>query len=139
MTLGETCGREVRELHGFFEAWYRGELPRTNEELARLESALGADFHRVDPDGAVDDRGGVIDAVDADHGAYREAAVPFRVEIEAVEPRFVRDDVCLLTYEEHQRTDGEWRGRRSSALFERADDAPGDVAWRHLHETWLEG
>lgn len=139
MALAETCGTEVRALHAFFEEWYRGERPRTNEELGRLEAALGADFHRVGPDGAVADRGAVIDAVDADHGARRDDEVPFRIEVEALEPRFERDDVCLVTYEEHQRTDAEWRGRRSSALFERAPDAPGDVAWRHLHETWLEG
>lgn len=136
--MAETCEAEVEALHAFFEAWFTGERPRTNEELARLEKALGAGFQLVGPDGVVAERSAVIDAVEAGHGAAQSGDAPDRIEVEAVELRFERDDVCLLTYEEHQRTAGQWRGRRSSALFDRADDAPGGVVWRHLHETWLE-
>lgn len=139
MSLAETCEAEVRDLHAFFEAWFTGERPRTNAELARLENVLGAGFQLVGPGGDVAGRSAVIDAVEGRHGAAGSDDVPDRIEIEAVEPRFERDGVCLLTYEEHQRTAGQWRGRRSSALFERSDDAPGDVVWRHLHETWLDG
>lgn len=139
MSLADTCEAEVRDLHAFFEAWFTGERPRTNDELVRLENALGAGFHLVGPGGDVATRSAVIDAVEGRHGAADSDDAPERIEVEAVEPRFVRDDVCLLTYEEHQRTAGRWQGRRSSALFERAEDAPGGVVWRHLHETWLDG
>lgn len=139
MSLAETCETEVQDLHEFFEAWFRGELPRTNDRLARLEAALEADFQQVAPDGTVRDRAAVIDAVAGRHGSRRGDTDPFRIEVEEVDARVELDDVCLLTYEEHQRTDGEWRGRRSSALFEHAPDAPGGVVWRHLHETWLGG
>ena len=137
MSLGEDCAAEVRSLHAFFAEWFTGERPRTNEELARLEAALGADFELCGPDGHVADRSAVIDAVEAGHGAAADGGAPDRIDIEALEVRFERDPVCLVTYEEHQRTAGSWRGRRSSALFERSTDAPNGVVWRHLHETWL--
>lgn len=138
MSLSEICEDEVRELHAFFQAWFRGELPQTNNRLKRLEDALGADFQLVAPDGSVRSRAAVIDGVDDRHGAQRDADMPFRIEVESVAACFERDDICLLTYEEHQRTASEWRGRRSSALFERAEGAPSRVRWRHLHETWLD-
>ena len=138
MSLAETCEAEVEALHAFFQGWFTGERPRTNEELARLENALGAEFELLGPDGDVADRSAVIDAVEAGHGAASEGEAPDRIDIENVDARFERDGVCLLVYEEHQRTAGSWRGRRSTALFEAAADAPGGVVWRHLHETWLE-
>lgn len=139
MSLAEDCEAEVRALHAFFEDWFRGEAPRTNETLARLEGALGGEFQLVGPDGDVAGRSAVIDGVEAAHGAAADGDAPDRIDIEAVDVRYGRGDVCLVTYEEHQRTDGRWRGRRSSALFEAAEAAPGGVVWRHLHETWLEG
>jgi hypothetical protein len=139
MSLAETCEAEIRDLHAFFVDWFTGERPRTSEELARLENALGAGFQLLGPDGDVASRSGIIDAVEDRHGAAQSDEAPDRIDIEAVEPRFERDDVCLLTYEEHQRTAGTWHGRRSSALFERAPDTPGGVVWRHFHETWLDG
>lgn len=139
MSLAERCETEVRELHAFFEDWFTGERPRTNDALARLETALGAEFELLGPEGDIATRAEIIDAVEARHGAAVDAEAPDRIDIEAVDVRFERDGVCLLTYEEHQRTAGSWRGRRSTALFEAAENAPGGVVWRHLHETWLEG
>jgi hypothetical protein len=136
MSLVETAD-EVRELHAFFEAWLRGELPHTNDRLERLEAALGAGFQLIGPDGVVRPRATVIDDLDDRHGARRDDDGAFRIEIEAVEPQFESEAVCQETYHEHQRTAGEWRGRHASALFERAPAAPGDVVRRHLHETWL--
>lgn len=137
MGLAETSAAEVRELHAFFEDWFTGERPRTDAEIARLENALGAGFQLLDPEGAVVPRSAIIDSVEQRHRAATDGKAPDRIEVEAIEPRFEREEVCLLTYEEHQRTEGTWRGRRSSALFEAAPAAPGDVVWRHLHETWL--
>ena len=137
MSLAETCEAEVRDLHAFFEAWFRGEVARTDQPLARLERALGAGFRRLGPDGGVRERAAVIDAVEADHGDRADDDT-FRLGVDEVEARLEREALCLVTYEEHQRRDGVWRGRRSSALFERAPDAPTGVVWRHLHETWLD-
>ncbi len=139
MSLAEACEAEIRSLHAFFGDWFRGDAPRTNESLARLEAALGAEFRLLGPDGDVAERSAVIDAVEAGHGAAADGEAPDRIDIEDVDVRFERGEVCLVTYEEHQRTAGEWRGRRSSALFEAAEAAPEGVVWRHLHETWLDG
>jgi hypothetical protein len=51
-------------------------------------------------------------------------------------------DRCLCTYEEWQTDrhgDGVETGRLSTVLFREAPDAPGGVAWLHVHETWLPG
>lgn len=123
--------REVRALHEFFAAYYRGETA----SLDRLEGALAPGFEMVTPDGVVRSRADVIDGVSAG-GGDREA---FRIEIRNPEVVDTATDGCLLRYEEWQYTStAEPDGRISTALLRRDDDAPGGVRWEYVHETALE-
>jgi len=130
--MRERCEREVRELHVFFERWFRGELP--DEAFVRVAGALAEDFELISPRGARDDRDSILGAIRGARGGRSRA---FSIAVEAFEVRWQSGDACLVTYEEHQRDDDAVTARLSSALFRRANDAPAGVRWVHLHETWL--
>ena len=45
--------REVEQLHAFFEAWFKGTLPRTPEAFARFVDVTAPGFHLVTPQGRI--------------------------------------------------------------------------------------
>lgn len=137
MPSGDRAGRavaEVRALHAFFAAWFRG-LPQETADFARFEAALAPDFRLIGPDGAVQER----DAVIARVRALRASAAPdFAIEILQPEVVWQGADAVLLEFIERQyRADGD-ADRRSTGLFTDAPGAPHGVVWRHLQETWVD-
>jgi hypothetical protein len=146
--LPARCAAEVVALHEFFEAWLSGRIDRTDDAFARFADALDPGFHIVSPSGEVRDRESITSGVESAHDAHPDG---FGIRIENVQTRdhvvAAADhgdgdagDRCLLTYEEWQTNrggDGDETARLSTVLFREAPDAPGGVAWRHVHETWL--
>lgn len=137
MTLADRCETEVVELHAFFEDWFTGRLDRTGENVERAAAVLPDEFEMVTPDGEVHAGPAVRANVEAGHGSRADADPAFEIEVRNVDARYSLDDACLLTYEEHQRVDGAWTGRRSTALFGNRPGTPNGVAWLHLQETSL--
>lgn len=132
-SLPERCEREIRGLHGFFEAWFTGRVDHRKSEFARVEDALATDFVLVDPSGERRERDSLLTAIADAHGSTPD----LEIETTPFEPRYVDRGVCLGTYEEHQ-TDEEGATRRVSTVLFRADEAaPEGVSWHHLHETWV--
>ena len=68
MNCEERCQLEVDELHHFFEQWFKGELPDTDEAFARLASVMAEEFEIISPVGKVMKRDDILDAVRAGHG-----------------------------------------------------------------------
>lgn len=138
MQLAEACEREVVTLHEFFGDWFAGRVEKTGAAFDRVRDALGDEFEMVAPSGRTAGRESVITGIWEVHGRDADADADARgVRVEDLRVRYVREDLCLVTYEEWQRgPDGE-TGRQSSALFRRAETAPNGVEWLHLHETWL--
>lgn len=134
MTVADDARREVRELHDFFAAWFRGD--REPEAFDRVEGALAPTFRLVRPDGTETDRETVLDGVRA---ARETEASSFRIAVRDLRVRRRLDDGCLVTYEEWQRRDGAWDGRRSTALLAREPSAPAGVVWIDLQETRTDG
>ncbi len=134
--MSETCEREVVQLHQFFEQWLTGRTERSEAVLDRLASALAEDFEIVSPSGTRSDRTRLLRTLGAAHGSHRSQGL--RIWVENVRGRALADGLYLATYEEWQQV-GEQapRGRLSTAVFQRAPDAPGGVRWLHVHETWL--
>lgn len=135
--MAEDCEREVVELHRFFEGWFSGDLPDSDEAFARFESAIGADFEIISPSGQRMDRAALIAALRTAHGRWIRDQIRGRIWIENVTVRHIEGYLALVLYEEWQEIDGRTRGRLSSAVFSRSDAAPNGVVWRHLHEVWL--
>lgn len=130
-----TCRREIESLHDFFVDWYTGQTARDTYD--RVERALDSDFEMVTPGG---NRRGYDEVVDGIREQYdsREHGT-FDIEIRNVETRDRFEKHSLVRYEEHQKTPTETTGRLSTVLFAAAPEAPGDVVWLDLHETWLDG
>jgi len=135
MALRDHAEREVREFHEFIEEWLTGRADR--EDYDRAEAVLPDDFEILSPTG--DGRDGPTLRADLrdGHGVFADSDPPFEVRIADLRTRDEPESTCLVTYEEWQRTDGDWEGRVSTAFFRRAVDAPNGVEWVHLHETWL--
>lgn len=128
MDIEDRCEAEVRELHTFFERWFRGEADEA--ELARVGDALAEDFELVSPRGLTDDRESILAAL---RGARGSRDGSFAIGIEAFAVRATDGASCLVTYEEHQ----PGTVRRSSAWFRESERGPRGVEWIHLHETWI--
>ncbi|MFB6264081.1 MAG: DUF4440 domain-containing protein [Bradymonadaceae bacterium] len=131
----DRCRREIHETHDFFEAWFSGNCPETEEKFARLESALGAGFAMVIPEGRILERSELLQSIRQRHG-FR-VGTDFSIRIDDVDVRVEREDVIVATYEEWQHMQGRQNGRISSVVFGREPDAPNGLRWQHLHESWL--
>ena len=133
MDIESHCRKEVIELHEFFQQWFMGELPQTDEAFDRVASVMADEFHIVSPTGQVMQRDTILEAVRAAH-----ASGPVKIWIKNHTHRFTIGDVALVTYEEWQTKGEESRGRLSSALFRVKPGTPNDLQWLHVHETWLQ-
>ncbi|TVQ54420.1 MAG: DUF4440 domain-containing protein [Phycisphaerales bacterium] len=138
MNIQEHIEREIIELHEFFQQWYRGELPKTDEAFGRFSRVMAPDFQIILPGGHVLDRDAILDHVRKGHGEDRKVAGGFTIEIRNVRHRFTAGKIIVATYEEWHGDGDESRGRVSSVVFSTDDTKPNGLYWRHLHETWLE-
>lgn len=129
-----SVAREIADLHRFFQDWFRGEIPETDEAFARFDRALAPGFVIVSPDGAALDRATIIEAVRRGYGRDKSA----RVWVEGARVVHNVGDAVVATYVEWQSLAGaDPRARISTAVFEPDRDAPGGLRWIHVHETWL--
>jgi hypothetical protein len=131
--ITELTRNEVEGLHDFFVAWFRGDVPDTDDVYARFTDATHTDFTMVVTVGQTLDRGAVLGFV---RGAHASRSADFRIEIREFEARVVVADCALVTYEEWQfEGDQLLSTRTSTAYFVTDPAAPLGVSWRHLHET----
>ncbi|MDX1672486.1 MAG: hypothetical protein R3211_09100 [Balneolaceae bacterium] len=135
----DRCRQEVRELHQFFEDWFRKRLPDTSSSFSRVEDVLSDSFKMITPGGDLINRKPLLDGIRASYGQYLEDGKPDAIWIEEVGARQLTEDLCLYVYKEWQGDDQHQsgRGRISTALFRNQPGVPNNVSWIHLHETWL--
>ena len=133
--LGTAALAEVERLHRFFEAWFRGSLPRDAAAFAACADALAAGFVQVDPQGREHRRGDLLARLEAAHGCRADA--PFAITIEDARVLLERDGLALVTYVELQVSGSTTTARGSTALLVADSVAPLGAAWLHLQETWI--
>ncbi|HWQ13936.1 MAG TPA: hypothetical protein VNL77_14145 [Roseiflexaceae bacterium] len=125
---------EIVELHDFFQGWLGGALPATEAAYARLVDALAPEFALITPGGELLAREPLLAQLRTAHGSRPG----WRMWIERPQLRFAQGGLTIATYEEWQRhADGAISGRLSTVVFRAQPDAPGGLAWLHVHETWL--
>ena len=124
--------REITELHQFFEAWFRGERPGTDETFRRFEGVLAPRFRMVTPDGAVLERAPLLAGLRSAHGTRPS----IRIGVEGHEMLAELGGPVLVSYREWQEDSGPRTVRISTALLEPRAEAPLGIAWRYVHETW---
>jgi hypothetical protein len=125
---------EVRRLHEVIEGWFAG----TVADLAPFADAMDGTFRIVSPDGEPRTRGEVVRSMREAKGVHAGSDPPFEIAIRDVDHRTAAGGYHLVTYEEHQRVDGDWEGRTSSAWLREREHAPAGLVWVHLQETWLD-
>ena len=133
MNCEERCQLEVVELHRFFEQWFNGELPDTDEAYARFASVMAEGFEIISPAGVAMKRDVILDAVRVGYGKEPES----KIWIENHRHLFTYSDLSLVTYEEWQGTGDKQHGRLSTALLRITKNTPNNLQWLHVHETWL--
>jgi len=130
-----TFTTEIAELHAFFEDWFVGRLPNDHSTFARFADAMGEGFEIVSPAGTAMGRDDLLALLRSAHGSSAEGAL--RIWTDNVSVRSLGDGLTLARYEEWQESDGETKGRLSSAVLRAHSSAPGGFLWLSVHETWL--
>jgi hypothetical protein len=125
---------EITEIHAFFVHWFI-EASVDTHEFKRLEESFDAEFAMVTPDGKLHTRAEVLLRL---HKAKASMEKKFAIDIEEITLLWDDGDAVLVGYVEAQSIGGRHTRRRSTALFEKRDATANGVAWRHLHETWVE-
>lgn len=131
---------EIDDLHRFFQEWYLGERPKTDEEFARVVGALSDSFSLVTPGGVTIERDELLGLLREAHG--ERSGEQFRIWVRAVQLRDELGDRLLCSYEEWQETEDGVSARLSTAWF---TVRPGEGAtrerlrWVRVHETWMPG
>lgn len=125
---------EITGLHAFFMHWL-AENSGPAPDFGRCDLSLAKNFTQIAPDGSLHDRASVTGRLKAAKGAYEPG---FLIRIEAIVPLWQNRNRLVATYIEEQIREGKLTRRRSTALFVKQASAPCDVAWCHLHETWMQ-
>lgn len=131
------CSREIVELHQFFQDWFAGTLPDTDDAFARFAAVLHPDFHIVGTSGRVLDRAAILALVRDGHARSAGAEPPFVIEVRNVKWRSAVDGGYVLTYEEWQGRGKADAGRTSTVLLRPTSTGPNGLQWMHVHETEL--
>lgn len=139
-SLLTTTTAEIADLHQFFQDWFNGTLPHTEQAFARFTNVMAADFHIVWPDGRLLNLPPLTTALYDRHQSH-PADTPIRIWIENVTLRHTTAETVLATYEEWQQIHPDPAYvRLSTVLFQRQSHnnrLPHGLLWQHVHETWL--
>ncbi len=127
-SMDELVRTEIATMHDRFARWFND---GDETAIAGVEGALAPGFVMVSPSGRLEERGELMMALRSS-GARRPIELATRVlRVEAL-----GEGRSVAVYEETQRERDQTRTIVSTALFERAEGAPGGVHWLHLHETF---
>ncbi len=123
-------------MHEVIADWTTGVAANTDESFGQFAGALAPGFMIINPDGVAEGRETVVSRFRGLHGA--RAGRDFRIEIHEPAVRQETTDAALVTYHEHWFEGAEERSVIiATALLQPEPEAPGALAWHHLHETWL--
>lgn len=92
----DVVAQEVRELHRFFQDWYRGELD--DSAFERFDAVMADDFEIILPDARILPREVIVEAVRTQKGSDPDA----ELRIENVRIVHAGDGFIIATYEELQ-------------------------------------
>lgn len=129
LTLAET---EIRKRHVFFVDWYRGTAP--DDAVDTCAASFAEDFRIIWPSGDYMERAPLLEALAS---ARASTGPEFEIRIDIDHAVALSNDLCLMTFDEHQETKNGPNSRRGTAVFSRDAGAPNGVVWRHLQETWI--
>ena len=127
--------REIVELHQFFEDWFTGRLPKTDNAYARFTQVIAEGFTIIGPDGKSNNRAVLLDNLFAAHEQQPNTSI----WIKNAQLRQQWADNLVVTYEEWQASGDSQTARLSTVVFRQQEGTPNGLEWLHVHETWLPG
>ncbi len=133
--MDEKCRTEIVELHRFFEDWFRARLPQTEANFKRVSEVLEERFEIISPRGDLMTREKLLAVLWEFYGGYRDQQ--YRIWTEGHRSRGLAEGQLLVTYQEWEEIEGEKKGRLTSAIFRKEEQAPNGVKWLHVHEVWI--
>ena len=133
--MDEKCRTEIVELHRFFEDWFRARLPQTEANFKRVSEVLEERFEIISPRGDLMTREKLLAVLWEFYGGYRDQQ--YRIWTEGHRSRGLAEGQLLVTYQEWEEIEGEKKGRLTSAIFRKEEQAANGVKWLHVHEVWI--
>ena len=137
-SLSTRCWQEVNELHQFFQDWFNGDLPSTDESFARVENVLNKKFTLIGPDGTITRQKSLLNVLRRAYNTQENLVI----WVENYQVLHDLDAMLIATYHERQRNSDESSpavtARISTVVFGEKAGTPNGVEWLHVHETWLE-
>ena len=124
---------EIVQLHQFFQDWFNGVLPFTEENFSRFEGVLDPDFILINPFGVILNRDELVESLRSAHKTIKG----IRIWIEDSIVHQISEDISLATYQEWQEKEGHTTSRLSTAVFQSKPGTPNGFIWVHVHETWI--
>ncbi len=124
---------EIRGLHTFFEAWYRGDIPNSDAAFRRVADTLTPTFTLITSSGFAVDRDQLLPMLRSEYGAHPDLVMSVRHP----QLKLRTEEVVLATYEEHGTTGGKTRATLITAVLRRDPAQPNGLAWVHIHEVAL--
>lgn len=131
----DACRAEITGLHQFFEDWFRARLERTEDNFKRVSEVLEERFEIISPRGDLMTREKLLAVLWEFYGGYRDQQ--YRIWTEGLRSRGLSEGQLLVTYREWEELEGEKKGRLTSAIFRKEEQAPNGVKWLHVHEVWI--
>ena len=125
--------REIRQLHAFFEAWYRGTIDDTDGSFGRFETVLAPEFTLITSDGFTASREQLLPLMRAEYATKPE----IEIAIKNVQLKLASGEILLATYEEHGVTANGARATLITAVLRQNPDTPNGLEWVHIHEVRL--
>ena len=134
-TEQDQISKEIERLHQFFIDWFNGVVPETEASFKQFRDATADDFSIVPPSGELVPIKSLAEGL---YNAYNKRP-GLNIEVKNMQIQHKMGNFYLATYEEWQLEKGDkaWRGRISTALLSKDENAPAGLKWHHVHETWL--
>lgn len=131
-SMTDRAEAEIVSRHRFFVDWYTGKAP--DSAMDTCARTFAPDMRMIWPDATEHDREPLIELLRKGKNSHPE---DFAIEVDMRHSMQLSPELVLVTFDEHQNSNGERNSRRATAVFSRDDNAPEGVVWRYLHQTWM--
>ena len=125
--------KEIRELHAFFEAWYRGTIDDSDGSFSRVENALAPGFTLITSGGQIIARNQLLALLRAEYATKPDIGM----WVENVQLRLEAGDIVLVNYEEHGTTANGKQSTLITAVLRKNPEQQNGMEWIHIHEVRL--
>ncbi|KAI4347729.1 hypothetical protein L6164_008513 [Bauhinia variegata] len=130
-------GHEVVNFYLFYERWRRGEVENSELYMQNLRTLFNSSANYVHPSGIDQPIHQVIDTLAKLYGDKRET--DFWVWVDCVSFAEISRDSWLVRFNKWEISGNELLCCLTKGLMNSKVDAPHELTWMYLHQTWLDG